>query len=594
MTPNKIPPSLKELISLRKVDKKGGKGSIGKTKFLTKLQREKLEQEKINNKLHINNKVDQTTKTDYKPKSIPFKTAGITSLLDDENDKSDEFNTKPKNKLTNRTFKFEWDESEDTSKSGIDILPIKNTYDYSLDLPSRKRHKNNEQIYQNLHWSKKPLDKMTDRDWRIFKEDFDITIKGNMKDNMIRNWKESGISAPIIDTLEKLHYTEPTPIQRATIPIGLKGNDIVGIAETGSGKTLAFLIPAISYVSNLPPVRSFESPYVLIIVPTRELAQQIEFESQKFMNHIHFNVASIVGGHSYDENIAKLEKGVEILIGTPGRLLDILDKKIIELNRCFFLIADEADRMIDMGFEKQVKGLIDQLPEGKTNPFPMGNGTPKRTTMMFTATLTPTVESMMKSYLTDPITVTVGNTENAVETVIQDTIQVPDDDGKKMDILKNILLGGKRYNPPIIIFVNYQKTCDILFEFLKSLNFRPIIINGSKAQSQREEAISRMKTGDADILIATDVAARGIDIANVSLVINYQMSKSISEYIHRIGRTGRAGNMGTAITFWNPETDSEVLYNLKSIISNSPVSKCRDDLKHNEYARSNQFKNIEN
>lgn len=592
MKPNKVPPSLKDLIALKRGDKKEGQTSIGRTKFLTKLQRVKLEQEKINTKSQLNKKRDQKSITEQQ--NDPLKEINVNDSFN-ETDKSDDFNTKFEKKSLNRTFKFGWDESEDTSKNDLFILPTKYTYDYSLDLPSRKRSKtNHEQNYQNLHWSEKPLDKMTDRDWRIFKEDFDITIKGNMKTNMIRNWNESGLSPPIINTLRKLHYTEPTPIQRAAIPIGLKGNDIVGIAETGSGKTLAFLIPAITYVSNLPPVRSFESPYVLIIVPTRELAQQIEFECQRFMNHIHFNVASIIGGHRYDENITKLEKGVEILIGTPGRLLDILEKKIIELNKCFFLIADEADRMIDMGFEKQVKGLIDQLPEGKTNPFPIGNEIPKRTTMMFTATLTPIVERMMKNYLLDPITVTVGNTENAVETVIQDTIQVPNEESKKMDILKSVLLGKKRYNPPIIIFVNYQKTCEILFDFLKSLNFRPTIINGSKAQSQREEAISRMKTGDADILIATDVAARGIDIANISLVINYQMSKSISEYIHRIGRTGRAGNMGTAITFWNSETDSEVLYDLKSIISNSPVSKCRDDLKRNEFARLNQFKNIEN
>ncbi|KAG0681800.1 mRNA splicing protein prp28 [Pichia californica] len=583
MPPTKVPPSLEELLALKKGS--GKITSIGKnkakTKFLTKFQREKLEKEKVNSNI-------EKLKED-KPKS---QVNLVQKWIDDDlNEEENDDKKMIQNRPSDGRFKFDWDESEDTSNTDIGIIPIKDSYDYSLDLPFRKR--NNINNFDGFHWSKKPLDKMSTRDWRIFKEDFDITVKGNTSDEMIRNWKESSIPKLIIDNLERLHYNEPTPIQRAAIPLGLKGRDIVGIAETGSGKTLAFLIPAISYVMNLPPVRPLESPYVLIIVPTRELAQQIEFETQKFMNRLNFNVASIVGGHSYDENVSKLEKGVEILIGTPGRLLDILEKKIIELNRCFFLIADEADRMIDMGFEKQVKGLLDQLPPGNENPFPINGGIPRRTTMMFTATLPPSIEKLMSTYLTDPITITVGNSENAVESVIQQAIQVPDDDDKRMSILRNILVGRNLYRPPIIIFVNYQKTCDILGTFLTSLRFKPAILNGSKNQTQREEAISRMKSGDANVLVATDVAARGIDIPNVSLVINYQMTKNISEYVHRIGRTGRAGQSGTAITLWNLETDAEVLLDLKNMISNSSISICPDDLKRAVYTQAGQFRNIE-
>ena len=592
MPAHDVPLSLEELVALKNKGNSNpeNKNTI-KTKFLTKIQRERLQKEKTKKKL------DEKT----------LKTNDVTKEMNSplEEDESKNFNTSVQaetRSISNRQkqnakgrFKFGWDESEDTSVSLSSFPIFHETYDYSLDLPSRKRRKANEDhMLTRSHWSTKPLNQMTNRDWRIFKEDFDITTKGNTSEQMIRYWNESAIPNKIISLIQNLKYLEPTPIQRATIPLGLVGRDVVGIAETGSGKTLAFLIPAISYVLNLPPVRPFESPYVLIIVPTRELAQQIESESQKFMNNLHFNVASIVGGHSYDENIEKLERGVEILIGTPGRLLDILEKKILDLNRCFFLIADEADRMVDMGFEKQVQSLLEQLPPGKENPFPLSEGQPKRTTMMFTATLPPSIEKLTSKYLVDPVTVTVGNTENAVESVIQDAIQVPNDDEKKMAALKNILFSNSRkYHPPIIIFVNYQKTCDTLSNFLTKLNFRPAIINGSRTQSQREEAISRMKSRDADILIATDVAARGIDIANVSLVINYQMSKSIAEYVHRIGRTGRAGNTGTAITLWNAETDSDVLFSLKSMIVSSKVSKRPSDLLRHEKAQQKQFKNIE-
>ena len=590
MPAHDVPLSLEELVALKnKGDSNFENKNAGKTKFLTKVEREKLQHEKSSKRID-----------EKRPEKKKFTKEVNSFLEEDENQTLNAFNQAVKQNRSNQQrqnvkgkFKFGWDESEDTSISLSPFPMFRETYDYSLGLPSRKRRKANEDdMLFRSHWSKKPVNKMTDRDWRIFKEDFDITTKGSFNEQMIRYWNESTVPKNVVSLIQNLNYMEPTPIQRATIPLGLAGKDVIGIAETGSGKTLAFLVPAISYVLNLPPVRPFESPYVLIIVPTRELAQQIESESQKFMNKLHFNVASIVGGHSYDQNIEKLERGVEILIGTPGRLLDILEKKIIELNRCFFLVADEADRMIDMGFEKQVQSLLEQLPPGEENPFPMSEGQPKRTTMMFTATLPPSIEKLTSKYLVDPVT--VGNTENAVESVVQDAIQVPSDDEKKMAVLKKILLSNTRkYHPPIIIFVNYQKTCDILSNFLNQLNFRPAIINGSRTQSQREEAISRMKSGDADVLIATDVAARGIDIANVSLVINYQMSKSIAEYVHRIGRTGRAGNTGIAITLWNAETDSEVLFSLKSMIVSSKVSKCPSDLLRHENAQQKQFKNIE-
>jgi superfamily II DNA/RNA helicase len=587
MPAHKTPLSLEELLALKRKQteneqetKNTEKNGIIKAKFLTKTQRENLGNQKIQ---------------DVKPQEglkSKIKQPTIQAFLDDEaENRNESIEINNSKKSSKHKYKFSWDDSEDTSlNTAIPILIKHKEKDYSLDLPTRKKSKTNGVDYINTHWSKKPLNQMSDRDWRILKEDYNISIKNSATKNILRNWEESKMPKQIIENLLQLKYKEPTPIQRATIPPVLDGSDVLGIAETGSGKTLSFLLPAISYVLNLPPVRPFESPYVLIIVPTRELAQQIETECQKFMNKLHFNVASIVGGHTYDENISKLEKGVEILIGTPGRLLDVLEKKLVELNKCFFLVADEADRMIDMGFEKQVQSLIDRLPPGTENPFEKGDKQAKRTTLMFTATMPPSIQKMVSKYLVNPTTITVGDINNAVETVVQDAIQVPQDDDRKMNILRNVL---NKFTFPIVIFVNFQKSCDMLANQLRQWGFRPTVIHGGKTQAQREEAIHQMKSGNADILIATDVAARGIDIPNVSLVVNYQMTKSISEYVHRIGRTGRAGKRGTAITFWNPESDGEILFDLKSMILKSDISRCPKDLFHHDLAKIKDFKNIE-
>ncbi|GMG40048.1 unnamed protein product [Ambrosiozyma monospora] len=246
---------------------------------------------------------------------------------------------------------------------------------------------------------------------------------------------------------------------------------------------------------------------------------------------------------------------------------------------------DEVDRMIDMGFEAQVKKIMEVLPPGDMNPYYTGKGRPERLTMMFTATMPPIIERMTASYLNRPVTAMIGEVGAAVESVQQDAIQVPDDDQKKVKILKDIIK-SHQFQPPIIIFVNYKKTCDYLSETLNEFGQRTVTMHGSKTQDQRELAIQQIKDGEADILIATDVAGRGIDIKNVSLVVNYQMAKNISDYTHRIGRTGRAGRTGTAITFWNAKFDKEVLTDLKEMIMKSPISQCPDDLRRHEAAQT--------
>lgn len=459
----------------------------------------------------------------------------------------------------NTQRRFNWDENEDTLADYDPIVP-------TTDHDSTKF---------DTHWSEKPLQEMTQRDWRIVNEDYNISSTGT--EHPLRNWREAQANTEIVDQIGRLGYQEPTPVQRAAIPIGLAAKDVIGIAETGSGKTMAYIVPLLNYVSKLPGAGDFEGPYGLVMVPTRELALQVEKEFEKFYRAVRFKVVSLIGGHSYEENVEQLKNGAEIIIATPGRLIDCLDQKLVHLDKCYFLVMDEADRMVDMGFEEQVTKVLKALPPGDTNPYYFGQGTPQRTTMMFTATMPQAINEIAKSYLKDPATVIIGEIGSAVDSVSQVAIQVSDDDEKRQVALLRAIERRQR-RTPAIVFANYKKTCEILGKSLSDHGYRPVVMHGSRSQEQREAAIEDIRNGHADILVATDVAGRGIDIANVSLVVNYQLPKTIDEYTHRIGRTGRAGKRGLAISFWNEQVDEPVLPDLYKMIEKSPVSRVPEDL----------------
>ncbi|ODV62938.1 mRNA splicing protein PRP28, partial [Ascoidea rubescens DSM 1968] len=429
--------------------------------------------------------------------------------------------------------------------------------------------------WNSKHWSEKPLNEMTDRDWRILKEDFEINSKGNIVEKPLRSWSESKINTEILKILKLLNYRDPTPIQRAAIPIAINRKDVLGIAETGSGKTLSYIIPLLTYLLTLPRVNYHtknDGPYALVLAPTRELAQQIEKECSKFCHRLRIKLTSVVGGYKLESNSFNLSNGVEVLIATPGRLLDCIDRKILVLNQCYYLIIDEADRMIDLGFESQVSKILEILPKYQ-----------KRTSMMYTATMPPTIKKLVKNYLNNSNTIIIGNLDKAVDSVEQKVEFLNTEEQKNRRLIS--ILNSNNYYPPIIIFVNYKKTCENLSTIINEKSrFKSTIIHGSKNQDQRELAITNLKQGKFDILIATDVAGRGIDIPDVSLVINYQMSRTIEDYIHRIGRTGRAGKLGTAITFLHNKDDNDVLYDLKNMVLKSSLSKCPDELRRHPAA----------
>ena len=252
---------------------------------------------------------------------------------------------------------------------------------------------------------------MTERDWRIFKEDYDIATRGGNIPFPIRSWKESTIPEKILQVISKVGYTEPTPIQRQAIPIGMQNRDIIGVAETGSGKTAAFVIPMLAFISKLPPLNYDNyhlGPFAIIMAPTRELVQQIEQETVKFARGLQFTAVSLVGGHTIGEQAFNLRDGAHIIIATPGRLRDMLDRRILVLSQCTYVVMDEADRMIDLGFEEDVNFILDQLPLTNLKPDSeaaenilelqkqIGMNKTFRQTVMFSATMPAAVERLAK------------------------------------------------------------------------------------------------------------------------------------------------------------------------------------------------------
>lgn len=434
----------------------------------------------------------------------------------------DEDKIKKPKRFTDKKFHFEWDASEDTSS----LAPIVSSVfkkSYLDDLSSVKKSK-----FDERHWSDKALSEMADRDWRIFKEDYTINTSGGGLPHPIRRWNESELPSELLKTVEKLGYHEPTPIQRQAIPLALEGRDFIGVAETGSGKTASFVLPMITEIMKLPRMTSEiagDGPYGLIIVPTRELANQIEVEAKKFLTPLGFKCMAIVGGHSIAEQSFHLRNGTEILIATPGRMRDCIDQHIVVLNQCKYVVLDEADRMIDMNFEEDLKYILDTVPRNNDDSMMQVTKYPMHMTM-FSATMPIAVERLAKAYLMKPATIQIGQTGTVADQIEQQIQMIRED--QKTHLLTDILIhSDKRFNPPIIIFVNQKRTVDYLTKRLESFGLKVVALHGGKSQDQREAAISQLRSGQKDYLVATDVAGRGIDIKNVSLVVNYDMPKSI-------------------------------------------------------------------
>ena len=390
----------------------------------------------------------------------------------------------------------------------------------------------------------------------IFLKDKEITDETS---NLPSSFKDIDFHPLLKKNLTKMKYNQMTPIQKVIIPYILNKKDCLGCAETGSGKTVAFLAPIISLLlKDGPPLEDKEYlkqnskysnscsyPVCIILVPTRELAEQIYIESRKLLYKTGIVVTKCYGGVPLDSQIKDLRLGSDIIIGTPGRIIEFIDKKILYLNLIEYLVIDESDRMLDMGFKPQLENIISKNKQMRKKE--------ERINLMFSATIPEEVEEISYEFMKDDcyLISTNKNKENkkgynANENVEQLIYYVNEDE--KISKLHEILQTAEGN---VLIFLEKKKSVDKLENFLLLRNYNAIGIHGDKIQSERQKAIKQFSSGEIPILVATDVASRGLDFPNVSYVFNYDMPKNIEDYIHRIGRTGRVGNKGKAISFYN-------------------------------------------
>jgi ATP-dependent RNA helicase DDX46/PRP5 len=390
------------------------------------------------------------------------------------------------------------------------------------------------------------LSQLTEEEADLLRLELDgIKVSGKDVPKPVQKWSHCGLTRPILDTIEKLGYDKPTPIQMQALPIIMSGRDVVGVAKTGSGKTMAFLLPMFRHIKDQEPVKDTDGPIGLIMTPTRELAVQIHRECKPFAKTLGLRAVAVYGGAPIKDQIAELKRGAEIVVATPGRMIDLLaanQGRVTNLKRASFLVLDEADRMFDMGFGPQVKKIFT-------------NVRPDRQTILFSATMPRMIDTLTKEVLRDPVEITVGG-KSVVAKEITQIVEIREEKDK---FVRTLELLGELYRDDddvrALIFVERQEKADDLLRELLRRGYGCMSLHGGKDQSDRDSTISDFKAGICPILIATSVAARGLDVKQLKLVINYDAPNHLEDYVHRAGRTGRAGNTGTAVTFVTPEQE---------------------------------------
>lgn len=347
------------------------------------------------------------------------------------------------------------------------------------------------------------------------------------------NFDKLGLSEPLVNALARLAITEPTEIQTKTIPPALAGKNVMASAETGSGKTAAFLLPIIERLKRPGSMRA------LVLAPTRELASQIEANAKSYSRASRLRTACVVGGESASRQIRDLDSGADILIATPGRLNDLIERGAVSLKTIEVLVLDEADRMLDMGFLPQVRRIIKHIPR-------------TRQTLLLTATLSKAVEALARETMPDYTRIEAAQSCATVATLNQKAFPVLSH--AKLPLLLALL--KQHGEGSFLIFTQTRRGAERLAEVLAANRHKVVTLHSDRNQSQRNRALASFRSGQARVLVATDVAARGIDVEGIAFVVNYEVPATADDYIHRVGRTARAGRDGSAITFVSPEEEA--------------------------------------
>ncbi|KAF8558852.1 P-loop containing nucleoside triphosphate hydrolase protein [Imleria badia] len=387
---------------------------------------------------------------------------------------------------------------------------------------------------------------MTDEEADLLRLELDgIKIRGVDCPRPVTKWSHFGLPASCLDVIKRLNYTAPTAIQAQAIPAIMSGRDVIGVAKTGSGKTIAFLLPLFRHIKDQRPLEQMEGPLAIVMTPTRELAVQIHRECKPFLRVMNLRAVCAYGGSPIKDQIAELKKGAEIIVCTPGRMIDLLTAnsgRVTNLKRVTYVVLDEADRMFDMGFEPQVMKIVNNIR-------------PDRQTVLFSATFPKQMDSLARKILQKPLEITVGG-RSVVAAEIEQLVEVRPEETKFNRLLEIL---GQMYNEDpecrTLIFVDRQEAADNLLRDLMRKGYLCMSLHGGKDQVDRDSTIADFKSGVVPIVIATSVAARGLDVKQLKLVINFDAPNHMEDYVHRAGRTGRAGNKGTCVTFITPEQE---------------------------------------
>ncbi|MDP2211072.1 MAG: DEAD/DEAH box helicase [Candidatus Aquicultor sp.] len=370
------------------------------------------------------------------------------------------------------------------------------------------------------------------------------------------SFKRLGVALPLVEWTEAMGFSEPTPIQKQAIPQALNGRDIIGCAQTGTGKTAAFVLPILQRINSDGVIKA------LVVTPTRELATQIEAVAQSCSRHTKHRAMAVYGGVPYAPQGRKVSRGIDLLIATPGRLLDMMRRGDVNLSKVEILVLDEADRMLDMGFLPDIKRILKEVPA-------------KRQNMLFSATVTRDVMDVIEDALTNPLLIEISHQKVPVESIKQTVYPVSA--MQKSDLLIE-LLKQRDYNK-VVVFTRTKRRADFLSRVLIRKGIQSTIMHSDRSQAQRNAALAGFKANRFQVLVATDIIARGIDVEGISHVVNYDIPSTPEDYVHRIGRTGRASATGTAISLLSHEEVGD----LREIERMMGISLNRDKLKGFEY-----------
>merc|ERR1712142_414034 len=377
-----------------------------------------------------------------------------------------------------------------------------------------------------------------------YRQSKEITVQGRNVPKPVTTFEDLLLPENIANVIRRQNYTEPTPIQAQGFTIALSGRNMVGIAQTGSGKTMSFVVPACIHIMNQPPLKHNDGPIVLVLCPTRELAIQVQTVAALFhgagQGDRRFRSTCVYGGAPKGPQIRDMERGSEIVVATPGRLIDFIEMRKADMRRVTYLVLDEADRMLDMGFEPQIRKIIEQIR-------------PDRQVLMWSATWPREVQQLANDFLHHSyIHINIGASELSANHNILQIVDVCEDWQKEDKLARLLDEIGCEQGAKILVFVETKRKADELTRLMRKDGWPAMCIHGDKQQKERDWVLGEFKTGSTSILVATDVAARGLDVDDVKFVINYDYPNNSEDYIHRIGRTGRKGNTGTSYTLFTP------------------------------------------